>query len=107
MLVRSASAIDCCTASRLAAFPVVLLFLGQAELGEDAVGELFDEIVDFFRAVVEGWHGGHYGGACVVDANHVFEVNAVQRGLAEAEDQRATFFQADVRGSCEQVVRDS
>src|ERR1700730_5624784 len=81
-----ASAIGSCTASRLAAFPAVLLFLGQAELGEDAVGELFDEIVDFFRAVVEGWHRGHHGGSCVVHANHVFEVNAVQRGLAQAED---------------------
>ena len=69
------------------------------------MGELFDEIVDFFRAVVEGWHCGHYGGAGVVDANHIFEVNAIERGLAEAKDQRSAFFQADVCGSREQIVR--
>ena len=92
---------------RLAPLPAVLVFLWQAELGEDAMCELFDEIIDFFRTVVKGGHRGHHRGACVVYAHHIFEMNAIQRRLAQTQHERATLFQANVRGACEQIIRDA
>src|SRR5580658_9951283 len=41
-----------------AALPSILIFLGEAELGEDAADELVDGIVEGARAVIEGGNGG-------------------------------------------------
>jgi hypothetical protein len=76
-------------------------------LGQDAVGELGDDVVDGLGGVVEGGHGGHYGGAGVVDAEHVFEVDAVERRFAQAEHEGAALFQANVGGTGKQIVGDS
>ena len=91
----------------LATLPAVLFFLGQAELSQDTVGELSDDVVDGFGRVVEGGHGGHDGGAGVVDAQHVFEVNTVERRFAETEGQGTALFQANIGGAGKQIVGDT
>src|ERR1700722_13147018 len=91
-------------ALRMLTLPAVLFFLGEAELGQDAVGEMGDDVVDGFGRVVEGGHGGHDGGTGVVDAEHVFEVDAVEGRFPEAEHQGAALFQADVGGAGKQIV---
>jgi hypothetical protein len=86
------------------AVPAELRVLGQAEVGEDAKDELAHEIGDFFRGVVERRHGGHDDGAGVVNAEHVFDVDAIEGRLAEAEDERAALLEADVGGAREEIV---
>ncbi len=90
-----------------AALPAILLFLRQAKLRQDAKCELLDQVVDFFRRVVESGHRGHYGGAGVVDAQHIFQMDAVQRRFAQTQHQRAALFQANVRSAREQIARGS
>jgi len=90
-----------------AAGPAVLFFLRQAHLCEDAASELGDDVVDGLGRVVEGGHGGHDGGAGVVDAEHVFKVNAVEGSFAQAEHKGAALFQANVSGAGKQVVGDT
>jgi hypothetical protein len=92
---------------KLAAAPAVLFFLGEADLGEDAVGELNHHFVDGFGRVVEARHGGHEGGAGVVDAEHILEVDAIQGSFAEAEYEGASLFQANVGRAGEQIVGDA
>ena len=87
--------------------PAVLFFLRQVQLSKDAVGELGDDVVDCFGSVVEGGHGGHDSGTGVVNAEHVFEVDAVERCFAETEDEGAALFQADVGGAGEKIVGDA
>ena len=79
----------------------------QSDLREDSVAELLDRVRDRFRLVVERRHGGHDGGAGVVNAQHVFKMDAVERCFAQAEDERTAFLQADVGGAGEEVVRDT
>lgn len=71
------------------------------------MGELGDDVVDGLGSVVEGGHSGHYGGACVVDAKHIFEVDAVERRFAQTQDEGAALFQANVGGAGKQIVGDS
>src|ERR1700691_3308362 len=85
----------------LPALPTILLFLQQPELREDTEGELFNQVVNLFGRVVEGGHGGHYGGGAIVDAEHIFQMDAIQRGFAQAQNQRAALFQADICGASE------
>lgn len=83
---------------------MILLVLGEAEVGEDAKDVLLDEIGDFLGRVVEGGHGGHDDGSGVVDAEHVFDVDAIERRLAKAEDESAALLEADVGGAREEIV---
>ena len=55
------------------------------------------------RLVVEGGDDGEDGGAGVGGELHVAEVDAVERGLADAEDERAVFLEADVGGALDEV----
>src|ERR1700728_662316 len=86
-------------ASRFIARPAVLIFLREADLREDSVAELLDEIGDRLGLVVEGGHGGHYRGAGVVNSQRIFEMDAVERRFPQAENERTPFFQADVGGA--------
>src|SRR4029077_17048860 len=91
-------------ALRLAALPAILLFLREANLREDSVGELLDHVFYGLRAVVERWHRGHHDCACVVHAQHVFQVNPVERCLSQAEDQRAALLEANICGPRQQIA---
>jgi len=76
-------------------------------MGEDAIDELLDYFVDGFWRVIKRRNRRHDDGAGVVNAQHVFEVDAVERCFAEAEDESAAFFQADIGGAREEVVADA
>ena len=60
--------------------------------------------------VVEGGDDGEDGGAGVGGKLHVAEMDAVEGSLADAEDEGAIFFEADVGGAldkiCGEAVRD-
>ena len=83
--------------------PLVGVGLGQADVGEDAVNEVAGHVFGGLRVVVEGGDGGEDGGSGVGGELHVAEMDAVEGGLANAEDEGAVFFEADVGGAVDQV----
>lgn len=87
--------------------PAKLFVLRESKLREDAIDELLDHFVDGLGRVVKRGHGGHDDGAGVVNAEHVFEMDAVEGRFAEAEDEGAALFEANVGGAREQVVADT
>ena len=70
---------------------------------EDSVDELADHVFGALRVVVEGGDDGEDGGAGVGGELHVAEVDAVEWRLADAEDEGAVFFEADVGGALNEV----
>ena len=77
--------------------------MGQADVGEDSVDEVAGHVLCGLRVVVEGGDCGEDGGASVGGELHVAEMDAVERGFADAEDQGSIFFEADVGGALDQV----
>jgi hypothetical protein len=84
--------------------PLVLRFLGESDLGEDAADILGDEVVDRFGRVIERGDGGHDDGSGLLRAKHVFEMDAIERRLADAEDELAAFLEANIGGAGKEVV---
>ena len=91
-------------ACRRTALPTILFFLRQAKLCEHAIDELLHQVVDALRCVIKCGHGGHDGGAGVMDSQHIFEMNPIERSFAQAQDERAALFQAHVRGASKKIV---
>lgn len=85
------------------AAPAILRILRQGDLAKNAAHILLGEVVDFFRAVVEGGHGGHDDGAGVVGVKHIFKMDAIEGCFANAKNERASLFEADVAGAGEQI----
>jgi hypothetical protein len=91
------------TCSSPLTLPTILLLLRQSELGEDAIGELLDNIPDALGAEVKCGHRGHYGRASVMHAQHILKMHAIERGLAQAQNHRPTFLQANVGGTSQKI----
>jgi hypothetical protein len=91
----------------LVGLPLVGVGLGQADVGEDAVDEVAGHVFGGLRVVVERGDGGEDGGAGVGGELHVAEMDAVERRLANAEDEGAIFFEADVGGAVDEVLRET
>lgn len=70
---------------------------------EDSVDELAGHLGGALREIVECGDGGEDRGSGVGGELHVTEVDAVQRGLADAEDEWAAFFEANVGGPLDKV----
>jgi hypothetical protein len=87
--------------------PLVGVGLGQADVGQDAVDEVAGHVFGGLGVVVEGGDGGEDGGSGVGGELHVAEMDAVEWGLADAEDERAIFFEADVGGAVDEVLREA
>ncbi len=68
-------------------------------MGEDAVDELQGHFFGVDWAVVEGGDYGEDDGSGFSGEGHVAEMDAVEGGFADAEDERAAFFQRDVCGA--------
>ena len=77
--------------------------MGQADVSEDAVDEVAGHVLCGLGMVVKGGDCGEDGGAGVGCELHVAEVDAIEGGLADAEDQGSIFFEADVGGALDQV----
>ncbi len=71
--------------------PLVGAGLGQADVGEDSVDEVARHVFGGLRVIVESRDCGEDGGACVGGQLHVAEVDAVEGGFADAEDEAGGF----------------
>ena len=65
--------------------------------------EVAGHVLGGLGVIVEGGDGGEDGGSGVGGELHVAEVDAVEGGLADAEDEGAVFFEGDVRGAVDEV----
>lgn len=72
-------------------------------MGEDAVDELARHFGGALRVVVERGDGGEDDCASVGGELHVAQVDAIEWGLADAEDERAALFEGDVSGALDEV----
>ena len=87
----------------LVGLPLVGAGLGETDVGEDSVDELAGHFFGGLRVVVEGGDGGEDGGSGFGGELHVAEMDAVEGSLADAEDEGAVFFEADVGGPLDEV----
>lgn len=88
---------------KLVWLPLVGSGLGKADVGEDAVDELAGHLGGGLRLIVEGRDNGEDDGAGVGGKLHVAQVDAVERGLADAEQEGAALLEADVGGALDEV----
>jgi len=91
----------------LVGLPLVCAGLGQADVRKDALDELAGHFFGALGVVVEGGDGGEDGGACVGGKLHIADVDAVEGSLADAEDEGAVFFEADVGGAVDEILREA
>ena len=77
--------------------------MGQSDVGEDAVDEVAGHIFCGLRVIVKSGDCGEDGGAGVGGELHVAKMDAVEGGFANAEEQGAIFFEADIGGALDQV----
>ena len=77
--------------------------LGQTYVGEDSVDEVAGHVFGGLGVVVEGGDDGEDGGAGVGGELHVAEMDAVEGGLADTEQEGAVFFEADVGGALDEI----
>ncbi len=73
------------------------------DAGDVVAGYVFDRL----WVVVEGGDYGEDGGASFCGGSHVADMDEVERGFADAEDERAAFLEADVGGSLDEVLREA
>ena len=90
--------------ARPAARPAKHFFLRQSGLRQYAARKLHHQVVNCFRSVIERRHHRHNHRARSLCAQHVFQVNAVQRRIAHAEKQLAAFFHHHIRRARHQIV---
>ena len=73
-------------------------------MGEDTVDEVAGHVFGGLWMVIEGRDGGEDGGSGIGGQLHVAQMDSVEGGLADAEDEGAIFFEADVGGAVDEVV---
>src|SRR6266478_2744966 len=104
---------ELCAKSRLRFFrggrarPAVHLFLRETDLRQDAANVLRNKIVDRFRLVIESRYRGHNHRAGLLRPQHVFQMNAVERRVANTQNQFPAFLEHHVRRSRDQIVADA
>jgi hypothetical protein len=89
------------------ALPAIGTRLGQADVVQDAVGELAGHFFEAIGVVVEGGDERVDGGSCVGGAVHVADVDFAERGFADAEHQGTLFLEADVGGTLDELSGDA
>ena len=72
-------------------------------MSEDSADILVCHVGDVLRVVVERGDNGEDSGSGVGCELHVAQVDAIERGLAHAEDERSAFFQCDVGSALNEV----
>src|SRR5258706_5292802 len=87
--------------------PAVHLFLREADLCQDAAHELRNEIVDRLRLVIESRYRGHNHRTGLLRSQHVFQMNAVDRRVANTQNEFPAFLEHHVRRSRDQIVADA
>jgi len=71
---------------------------------EDAGYVVAGDVVDGLWMVVEGRDYGEDGRAGFGCGGHIADVNEVERGLSDAQDERAALLEADVGGPLDEVL---
>ena len=71
---------------------------------QHAVDVVARDVFDCLRMVVESGDDGEDGGAGFGDGGHVADVDEVEWGLADAEDEAATLLEADVGCALDEVA---
>jgi len=89
------------------ALPSVRVWLRQADVSENAAGELVGHLIEGGGAEVVGGDEREDGRSGVGGAVHVADVNFVERRFANAENELAFFFEANVSGTLSQMRRDA
>ena len=84
--------------------PLVGTGLSEAYVGEDSMDEVAGHVFGGLGVVVESGDGRKDDGSRVGGQLHVAEVDAVEWGFADAEDEGAVFFEADVGSAVDEVV---
>ena len=95
-----ASGVSC--GSLLLTLPLVGAGLGQVEVGEDAVDVVSGDVGGGLGRGVQGGHDGVDRGAGFGGEGHVAEVDEVEGGFADAEDERAALLEGDVGGAVDE-----
>ena len=74
---------------------------------EDAGYVVAGYVFDRLWVVVEGGDYGEDGGAGFCCGGHVADVDEVEGSFADAEEEWATFLEADVGGALDEVLREA
>jgi len=83
--------------------PLISVGLRKSNVRKDAMDEVPRHLGGALRVIVERRDRREDGGSCVGRELHVAQVDAVERRLAHAEDERATLLEADVGGAMDEV----
>ena len=78
--------------------------LWQVHLREDAANILRHKVVDGFRRMIESGNRWHDDGSGLLRAQHVLQMNAVERRIADAEYELAIFLEHHIGGARHKVV---
>src|ERR1700674_372184 len=84
--------------------PAEHLLLRKINLREHAADVLRHDVVDALRMIVKSGNRRHDHGAGLLSAQHVFQMDAVERRVAHAEDELAAFLEHDVGGACDEII---
>lgn len=87
--------------------PLICARLWQADVGEDAIDELPGHLLRAPGMVVERGDGREDHSACFCGELHVAQMNAIERSFAHAKNERAAFFEADIRSAMDQITREA
>src|ERR1700719_3360625 len=90
-------------AQRLA-LPGKLAVLGQPHLREDAADILRDQIVNGLRLMIKRRDRRHDHRSGLLRAHHVFEMDAIERRITNAEHQPTAFFERHIGGTRNEIV---
>ena len=74
---------------------------------EDAGDVVAGYVLDRLWVVIEGRDYGEDGGAGFCCGSHVADVDEVEGGFADTEEERATLLEADVGGALDEVLREA
>ena len=71
---------------------------------KDAGDIVAGDVVDGLGVIVEGGDEGEDGGSGLGGRGHVADVDEVEGGLADAQDEGAALFEADIGGALDEVL---
>jgi hypothetical protein len=87
----------------LVRLPLVGTGLGQANVREEALDELAGHVLGALWVVVEGGDGGEDGGSGVGCELHIAQVNAIEGGLPNTQNEGPILFEANIGGAVDEV----
>ena len=62
------------------------------------------QVIDCLRLMIKGWDRRHDHRSGLLRAHHVFEMDAIERRITNAENQTPAFFERHIRGTGNEIV---